>query len=90
VGSYEGGASPYGALDMAGNVHEWTSSLDKAYPYDPADGREDPEATGWRVVRGGSFGAGPPGLRSASSEFRQSAHAQIDVGFRCMRPAAEP
>ena len=27
VGSYAAGASPYGAMDMAGNVNEWTSSL---------------------------------------------------------------
>lgn len=42
VGSYPAGASPYGVLDMAGNVWEWTSNL---YPH-YAD---------WRVVRGGSW-----------------------------------
>ena len=33
VGNYPSGASWVGALDMAGNVHEWTSSLYKDYPY---------------------------------------------------------
>ncbi|MEZ4861397.1 MAG: SUMF1/EgtB/PvdO family nonheme iron enzyme [Caldilineaceae bacterium] len=55
VGSYPAGASPYGALDMSGNVWEWTSSLDADYPYNATDGREDPTAAGKRVVRGGSF-----------------------------------
>ena len=37
------GASPYGALNMSGNVREWVASLHLPYPYDPMDGREDPE-----------------------------------------------
>ncbi len=90
VGSYEGGASPYGAWDMAGNVHEWTTSLDRPYPYDATDGREDMEATGQRVVRGGSFGSGWPGMRTANSEVRSRTHVQVDVGFRCVQSAAEP
>ena len=55
VGAYPQGASPYGLLDMAGNVWEWTLSVYKGYPYDPEDGREDLEAEGLRVLRGGAF-----------------------------------
>jgi formylglycine-generating enzyme required for sulfatase activity len=36
VGSYPSGASPYGAQEMTGNVSEWTSSLYRPYPYEPA------------------------------------------------------
>lgn len=49
------GDSPYGCADMAGNVLEWISSLLKPYPYNPQDGREDPQAPGSRAVRGGAF-----------------------------------
>lgn len=56
VGKYSAaGVSRYGAAEMAGNVWEWTSSLDKDLPYDPDDGREDPDADGDRILRGGSF-----------------------------------
>jgi formylglycine-generating enzyme required for sulfatase activity len=55
AGSYPGGASPYGAVDLSGNVWEWTSSLYQDYPYQAGDGREDPAAAGRRVIRGGSF-----------------------------------
>jgi serine/threonine-protein kinase len=58
VGNYSPeGDSPYECADMAGNVWEWTRSLwGENYPYDPADGRENLEASGSRVVRGGAFG----------------------------------
>ncbi len=58
VGIFPNGASPYGCLDMAGNVWEWTRSLwEFGYPYNPADGRENLEAGTdvLRVLRGGSF-----------------------------------
>jgi len=58
-------ASPYGVVDLAGNVWEWTRSLwgrsgaspEYGYPYVAHDGREDLNAPGdvRRVVRGGSW-----------------------------------
>jgi formylglycine-generating enzyme required for sulfatase activity len=58
VEAYPQGASPFGVLDIAGNVREWTRSLHSAkYPYNPDDGREDLVASEvfFRALRGGSF-----------------------------------
>ena len=57
------GNSPFGCVDMLGNVWEWTSSLFKRYPYQPKDGREDLTLRGIRVLRGGSFADQPANIR---------------------------
>ena len=88
VGAHPSGASPYGLLDMAGNVWEWVSTLYRPYPYDACDGREDLAAAGERVLRGGSYQS--PGLdyarcamRSRSRPIRRAQH----IGFRVARDA---
>jgi formylglycine-generating enzyme required for sulfatase activity len=86
VGQYPDGVSPYGALDMAGSVWEWTSSLYRPYPYDAHDGREDPEARGARVNRGGSWYYGAWYVRTTYRATADHGYRRVrDLGVRCAR-----
>ncbi len=87
TGTLPEGASWVGALDMAGNLREWTFSVIRAYPYDGGDGREDPrgEATTNRAVRGGSHMQGRDQLRSSYREWYQQGYTAADIGFRCVK-----
>ena len=82
VGSFPRAASPYGALDMAGNVWEWTASLDAPYPYRPTDGREGLDAAGRRILRGGCY-ANPHGYARCACRFRLLPDVRnAFIGFR--------
>lgn len=82
-GYYAEYASPYGVMDMAGNVWEWTSTIPKPYPYDPADGREDQEITAQRIWRGGSWVNGYWYMRT-TTRYRSVQYYRIySLGFRC-------
>ena len=91
VGAHAAGATPEGVHDLAGSLAEWTSSLYEPYPYDPEDGREDPESAGERVTRGGDyvFDVEPEKLRTffRSGFSRAPASGHRHIGFRCARSA---
>jgi formylglycine-generating enzyme required for sulfatase activity len=72
-----------GTFDMAGNVAEWTQSLFRPYPYDQADGREDPAAGGERVVRGGSWAQGQGEVSTDGRQAVAPDSARNTIGFRC-------
>ena len=78
------GSSPFGCLDMAGNVWEWTRSCYRAYPYRPADGREEPESGENRVVRGGSWDSPAAMLRCSARGKLPPFHRASNLGFRVM------
>ncbi|MBX3080596.1 MAG: SUMF1/EgtB/PvdO family nonheme iron enzyme [Anaerolineae bacterium] len=90
VGSKLTGASWVGALDMSGNVWEWTSTI--YYKYDLPGEREDPtDTTKERVIRGGSWAYGidvaqRTVFRTANRNLRAPNIRQNDLGFRCVMP----
>ena len=83
VGSFPDGASPYGVMDMAGNVAEWTSDWFKAYPggdfYSPYFGEK------YRVIRGGGWFSDQKLVRTTERSCSGVELANDDVGFRCAR-----
>jgi formylglycine-generating enzyme required for sulfatase activity len=89
VGQYPKGASPYGVLDMAGQVWEWTTSIARPYPYDMHDGREDLAVAAPRAARGGSSSSPAEGLTTTSREIispARQATGHAYIGFRCVKP----
>ena len=88
VGSFPDDVSPYGVVDLAGNVWEWTADWYAAYP-----GNHNLEleyGQKYRVIRGG--GAidyyGKPSTRRCASRARSVPYGTYDaLGFRCVKEA---
>lgn len=96
IDAYPLGASPYGVLDLVGNVAEWTSTIDDptrfAYPYRADDGRDDlaVEAS-FRVIRGGCWLFPPERLRAAQHDsFHTRDRFDWLIGMRLVHDIAAP
>ncbi len=80
VGRFPAGASPFGVLDMAGNVSEWTADL--WYPY-PGSGVWSPAAI---VTRGGNWhDRFADRVRAAFRDTTKPTDRFSELGFRCAR-----
>ena len=89
VGLFPKGAAPgTGLHDLAGNVWEWTLSRWQAYPYAKSEqvrrSRNDPNAEGARVVRGGGYNNPPRNGRCAARINNQPDNDWNNQGFRVL------
>jgi formylglycine-generating enzyme required for sulfatase activity len=80
VGAHPAGASPFGLVDLAGNVWEWTASSPTADDPKPPSGEEA------RILRGGSWSINnPTGVRASARGFHVITSRSNGVGFRCAK-----
>lgn len=87
VGSYPGGASWIGALDMAGNVWEIVADWNGPYSPEKQTNPLGPESGGRRVARGGSWHASPDHVRSTLRTHMGPDDFIDHAGFRCVQSA---
>ncbi|HEY4000192.1 MAG TPA: SUMF1/EgtB/PvdO family nonheme iron enzyme, partial [Candidatus Xenobia bacterium] len=83
VGTFPEGASPYGVMDMLGNVWEWTQ--DNYNPYPDSDFWTDKFGRQYKVFRGGSWNNYHFNNRCANRHREISHCSRSSHGFRCAR-----
>jgi len=85
VGSYPDGASPYGVMDMSGNVLEWVNDwfAPDYYATSPASNPSGPTSGEMKVLRGGSWFNFGHALRVANRDYSELTYQSNDYGFRC-------
>ncbi len=86
VNDYPAGRSPYGLLDMAGNVFQWVNDFYDANYYDsmPAQNPTGPSTGDSHVIRGSSFESDASQTLSGIRHYGSSAYHSRDLGFRCV------
>ncbi len=76
------GDTAEGVVDMVGNVWEWVNTLFRPFPYNPDDGRESRQATGFRVLRGASW-RNDANITHSIARLDGDFRFFSNVGFRC-------
>jgi formylglycine-generating enzyme required for sulfatase activity len=82
VGTFPGGASWVGALDMAGNVWEWVADWQGAYPASQQTNPIGPPGGDYRIFRGGAWGHRADSMRTSFRGWYAPDLYNIDLGFR--------
>ncbi|MCI0553422.1 MAG: formylglycine-generating enzyme family protein [Anaerolineae bacterium] len=84
VGMYPEGASPYGALDMAGNAWEWVADgyQPDFYSRSPQENPLSDSPVNRRVLRGGNWDSNAEGIRVTNRFWAFPGRNDTD-GFRC-------
>ena len=87
VGSFPAGASPYGALDMAGNAAEWVQDWynPNHYRSAPLTDPQGPERGAIKAMRGGSWLKPAISLRASDRDWGTMDSRPSGTGFRCAR-----
>jgi formylglycine-generating enzyme required for sulfatase activity len=87
VGSHPDNASPYGALDMAGNVVEWCKDLYNPtyYASSPAENPGGPGEGDSYVGRGGGYLSADVWQRGSARDLYEPTYTRESMGLRCAK-----
>lgn len=89
IGSFLSGISPYGVMDLSGNVQEWVSDWYQADYYSslPSNVRNPmgPSSGNEKVLRGGSWDADKNFIRTTYRSKDNPSTSFYNIGFRCAR-----
>jgi formylglycine-generating enzyme required for sulfatase activity len=85
VGSFPTGASPYGILDLAGNVYEWVYDWfqDDYFQVSPDSNPQGPASGAYRVMKGGGWNSSLKQVRITGKDVSPPEQYNSLLGFRC-------